>query len=332
MISRRLLAVLALAAVALFACGRTPNDETQTGVIRFSILSPEPVANLDKVWSPIVADMETSTGLTVRAKFVTDGPELVAALRHRDTDFGLFTNQAGLEAVRGAYGEVFARSAPAEGSDGDHAILVVGVKSRVTLDRILKCDRSLTLGAGEALSTAASLAPETYLFAPRGLRPAKCFRQVRRALQEANLQALAAGQVDVVATSAAHLALARRNIKPFAEVREIWRSPPLPENPLIWRKDLDPAIKEKLRQFFLTYGQGGATQRAKLASAGVSGFLPADNSHLLPTREMEATHVWLEAEAGGDKAKIGDARRALDAVTAERLELEARTRAPAAAQ
>jgi len=331
-ISRRLLAVVTLAGVALAACGRAPQEESEAGVIHFSILSPEPAASLDKAWSPIVTDMETSTGLMVKPKFVTDGPELVAALRHHATDFGLFTNQAGLEAVRGADGEVFARPAAAQGSDGDHAILVVGAKSRVTLDRVLKCDHSLTLGAGEALSTAASLAPETYLFAPRGLRPAKCFRQVRQAPQEANLQALAAGRLDVVAISAARLALARRSIKSLGEIREIWRSPALPENPLIWRKDLDPAIKEKLRQFFLTYGQGGAAQRAKLASAGLGGFLPADNSHLLPMREMEATHVWLEAEAGGDKAKIDAARSALDAVTAERLELEARTRAPAAAQ
>jgi phosphonate transport system substrate-binding protein len=331
-ISRRLLTVLALAGMALVACGRAPQDEAERGVIRFSLLSPEPETTLDKAWAPIVTDMEASTGLTVKLQVVTDGPDLVSALRHHATDFGLFSNQAGLEAVRGADGEVFARPAPVEGSDGDHAVLVVAAKSRVTLDRVLKCDHALTLGAGETRSTAASLAPETYLFAPRGLRPAKCFRQIRQAPQDANLQALAAGQVDVVATSADRLALARRNIRPLGAVREIWRSPPLPENPLIWRKDLDPAIKEKLRQFFLTYGQAGATQRARLASAGVGGFLPADNSHLLPTREMEATHVWLEAEAGGDKAKIDEARRALDAITAERLELEARTRAPAAAQ
>ena len=36
----------------------------------------------------------------------------------------------------------------------------------------------------------------------------------------------------------------------------IWRSPPLPESAILARKDLDPAIREKLRQFFLTYGTG----------------------------------------------------------------------------
>ena len=35
----------------------------------------------------------------------------------------------------------------------------------------------------------------------------------------------------------------------------IWESPPLPEDPMVWRKDLDPAIKEKVRNFFLSYGK-----------------------------------------------------------------------------
>ena len=116
-------------------------------------------------------------------------------------------------------------------------------------------------------------------------------------------------------------------------MRVIWTSPTLPQDPIVWRRDLDPAIKEKLRQFFLTYGQdsgpAAASQRANLAKIGIGGFRPADNSHLLPMREMEAARVWLTAT---DKARISAARQALDALTAQREDLEARTRAPAAAQ
>jgi phosphonate transport system substrate-binding protein len=328
----RLFGVLALAALALAACGKGPQEEAEPGVIRFSVLSVDPATSLDKAWSPIVVAMEASTGLAVKPSYVSDEHALIDALRRRTTDFGWLSDQAGLEAVRKAGSEVFARAAPMQGSDGDHAVLMVNAKSKVTLERALKCDRTLTLGLGDAHSTAGSLAPETYLFAPRGLWAAKCFRQVRRASPEANLAAVASGALDIAATSTTWLSRARQDGRVVGGVREIWRSPPLPEKPLIWRKDLDPAIKEKLRQFFLTYGQGDAAQRAKLAAVGVSGFLPADNTHLLPMREMEATHVWLEAEASGDKTRIGDARRALDAVTAERLDLEARTRAPAAAQ
>ncbi len=91
-----------------------------------------------------------------------------------------------------------------------------------------------------------------------------------------------------------------------------------------------------MRQFFLTYGQGdspqAALQRANLAKINIGGFKPADDSHLLPVREMEATQLWLQAKEGGDKAKIAAAKANLDSITAQRVALEARTRAPAAAQ
>ena len=116
----------------------------------------------------------------------------------------------------------------------------------------------------------------------------------------------------------------------------IWQSPVLPEDPIVWRKDLDPAVKEKLRQFFLTYGQGSSAEAAKqrgyMAKVNVGGFKPADDNHLLPVREMEATDLWLQAKRSGDAAKTAAAKASLDAITAQRVALEGRTRAPAAAQ
>jgi phosphonate transport system substrate-binding protein len=95
-------------------------------------------------------------------------------------------------------------------------------------------------------------------------------------------------------------------------------------------------VKEKLRQFFLTYGQGdtpeAARQRGYMAKVNVAGFKAADDSHLLPVREMEATQAWIVAKQSKDKAKIAAAQTALDAIRAQREALEGRTRAPAGAQ
>jgi phosphonate transport system substrate-binding protein len=98
---------------------------------------------------------------------------------------------------------------------------------------------------------------------------------------------------------------------------------------MVWRKDLDPAIKEKLRQFFLTYAQGegpeAERQRALLARISIGGFMPADDNHLLRVREMEATENLLQAQRGGDPKRIAEARRALETVKAEEAALQART-------
>jgi phosphonate transport system substrate-binding protein len=328
-----------MAAALVAGCGRDEGASgvSDPGVIRLSILSPDSAQTAGPSWAPIIKDMAASTGLEVRPIFSSNFNDAIELMRDKKTDLGWFSNESGLEAVRRGNGEVFARTLEPSGADGYTSVLIVNAKSKLTLDRVLKCDRSLTLGLGEALSVSGALAPETYLFAPRGVRPGQCFKQVRSANPQTNLAEVASGQLDLAANNSTSLSLNSPNGRRDAGlVRVIWRSPPLPEYPIIWRKDLDPAIKEKLRQFFLTYGQGdapaAATQRANLARIDVGGFKPADNSHLLPVREMEATRTWLLAKEGGDKVKIEAARKALDDVTAQREALEARTRAPAAAQ
>ena len=46
-------------------------------------------------------------------------------MRFKQTDLGWFTNQSGLEAVRRAGGEVFARSVNPSGIDGYEAVIIV---------------------------------------------------------------------------------------------------------------------------------------------------------------------------------------------------------------
>ncbi|MFO0412731.1 MAG: phosphate/phosphite/phosphonate ABC transporter substrate-binding protein, partial [bacterium] len=79
--------------------------------------------------------------------------------------------------------------------------------------------------------------------------------------------------------------------------------------------DLDPALKEKIRSFFLTYGQGeGAEaerQRRVLAGLNYSQFRAADDSYLNPVREMVADRQLSEARAAGDAAGVAAAEKEL---------------------
>jgi phosphonate transport system substrate-binding protein len=106
----------------------------------------------------------------------------------------------------------------------------------------------------------------------------------------------------------------------------IWESPTLPEDPIVWRKDLDPVVKEKVRQFFLTYGQGdtpvAAQQRKNLARLSMGGFKAADDTHLLVVREMEALEQVGLAREAGDQAKLAAAEKTLAGIKAERVVAE----------
>lgn len=339
MITRRLFAAATLAALALAGCGR-PGGHTSgsTKEIRFSVLSTENSQSMQAYWQPILADLSAETGLKVTPYFSTNYTLLVEAMKAHQTDAGWFSNRSGLEAVRRGGGEVFARTFGPNGVDGYRSVLIVNARSKLDLDRVLRCDKTLTFGLGDALSTSGTLAPMTYLFAPKNIDPQTCFKQVRSgSSHQTNLFAVAKGQLDVATNNSTSLLLNREAGGGEANaVRVIWNSPVLPEDPIVWRKDLDPAVKEKLRQFFLTYGQGNspeaAKQRGYMAKVNVGGFKAADDNHLLPVREMEATDLWLQAKRTGDAAKVAAAKASLDVITAQRVALEGRTRAPAAAQ
>lgn len=340
MIDRRLLIGSSLAALSVAACGKSETTIPPGGppkVINFSILATENSTSMETFWKPILADMEKSIGIPVKPFFASNYTALIEALRFKQTDAGWFSNQSGLEAVRRSNGEVFARTFDPSGSDGYKSLLIVPASSKTTLEDVLKCDKTLTFGIGDAKSTSGTLAPMTYLFAPKGIRPEACFKQVRAANHQANLFSVAKGVLDVATNNSTALRLQRERGSPVADqVRVIWESPKLPEDPIIWRSDLDPAVKEKLRQFFLTYAQGegpeAERQRKLLAALSIGGFRPADNSHLLPVREMEATEQLLEARNAGDKVKEVQAQKSLDTIAAERAALEAKTGQPVAAQ
>lgn len=329
----RRLVLAALATLSLAACGDGLDRGDAPDEIRFSILNTENSQTSQQYWAPVLADMEKATGLKVKPYFQSNYTGLIEAMRFKQTDVGWFSNQSGLEAVRRAGGEVFARTTDPSGIDGYYSVLIVPADSKLTLQDVLKCDRSLTFGIGDAKSTSGTLAPMTYLFAPRGVDPKQCFKTVRAANHQANLFAVARGVLDVATNNTTGMRLnLERGGDEARQVKIIWRSPVLPEDPIVYRKDLDPAVKEKLRQFFLTYGQGDTPeaerQRANLVALSIGGFKPADDTHLLPVREMEATEAVLQVRADGDADEIAKAEQELARIRQERIDLAGKAGQP----
>jgi len=338
-LSRRNLLTFAGAAVL---AGCSPAKPTSTdgadGVLKFSIVAPESASSLESFWRPIIADMEKATGLKIEPYIGANYTALVEAMRFKQTHFGWFTNLSGLEAIRRADGEVFARTFDPGGDDGYNSVILVPSKSKTTLEDILRCDKTLNFGIGDAKSTSGTLAPMTWLFSPKGIDIQTCFKTLKSANHNTNLVGVANGVLDAATGNTTSLRLQReRDVERKAKgeptlgdkVRVVWTSPRLPEDPIVWRKDLDPAVKEKLRQFFLTYAQGDGPEaerpRGLLAKLSIGGFKPADDNHLLRVREMEATENLLQAERGGDPRRIAEARKALEGVKAEEAALQART-------
>jgi ABC-type phosphate/phosphonate transport system substrate-binding protein len=254
--NRRIL-LAAAAADTLFGCGKASGPAQPRKEIVFSILSAESQSSAEKDWQPFIADMQKALGRPVKAFYGSNYTALIEAMRFKQTDLGWFTNQSGLEAVRRAGVEVFARSANHETNLFSVAggLLDAATNNTASMDRLKLLDTDI----------------------------------------------------------------ARRTL---ANVEIVWRSPRIPEDPLVWRKDLDPALKKQLSGFLFTYGVGdtpeAARQRTILEQIQTRPFQHADESHLLPVREMEATGQLIEARNRKDPAGVRKAQASLAEIGREK--------------
>lgn len=326
-ISRRLVAAgAAVLLLGVASCGGG-EDKKASGAtpseITFSILSAEGQASSGPMWQPLLDDMSKAVGVPVKPFFAGNYNVLIEAMRFNQTQVAWFSAKPALEAVDRAQGEVVARIVDPEGRDSYTSTLIVRKGSGITLDKVLACGKQYSFGIGDAQSTSGTLAPLTFLFNPRGVVPAQCFSTVRSANHQANAMSVAAGVVDVATSNSVNTVFMRRENPRLADqIEDIWTSPPIPESGIVVREDLDPALKEKIRGFFLSYGQGeGAEaerQRQVLAGLNYSMFKAADDNYLDPVREMVADQKLTEARAKNDQAGVAAAERELATLRAKR--------------
>lgn len=315
--------VLTLAALlTLAACAKKAEPAKTPDTLNFSILSAEDQQSMSSVWQPLLTDLQQQTGLKVKAFYASNYTALIEAMRFKQVQVGWFSALPALEAINRADGEVLGRIIDKGGQGASYqSVLIVKKGSGITLDDVLKCGKRYTFGIGDARSTSGTLAPMTYVFTPHDIEPSHCFKTVRSASHQSNLFSVANGVLDVASNNTVGLLFAQRESPDMAaKIQVIWTSPPLPESAILVRKDMDPAVKAKLKQFFLTYGTEpgpeGDRQRKVLNALTYGGFREASDSYLDPIREMQASQDLTDAKHSGDVAKIAAAQKAYDAVKA----------------
>jgi len=316
---------LVVAVLGLGGCDRQTGSSAATGPaeIVFSVLSARGEASAGPLWQPLLDDMAKAVGRPVEPHFASNYAALVEDMKQGRTQAAWFSAQPAIAAIDSAGAEMIARTVGLDGSDSYRSTLIVKRGSGLTLDDVLACGQRFRFGSGDPQSTSGTLVPMAFLFNPRGIQPDLCFRIVRSNNHETNASEVAAGILDVATSNSVTAGdLRRRNPTIADQIEEIWRSPPIPEGGIVVRGDLDPVLKEKIRSFFLTYGQGPGVeaerQRRVLAALNYSRFNAADDDYLDPVRELVADQALAAARAEGDAAAVEAARRDLQRLRAKR--------------
>jgi len=271
--------------------------------LNFGIIATDSASVQRERWEPFFADMQKKTGLTIRSFYAPDYAGVIEAMRFNKVQVAWYGNKAAMEAVDRSNGEVFAQVMYADGTFGYHALLLTHVDSPYkTLDDVYNNAKQINFGIGDPNSTSGFLVPTYYLFAQRKLDARQIFKTVRNASHGANIQAVLAKQVDVATNNTeAYEQLERTKPELVRQLRILWKSPLIPSDPFVWRKDLDPAVKAKIKTFVLNYAKTDPQEKAILGKIyNYGGFRESSDAQLVPIRQLELfrDRMKIEADAG----------------------------------
>jgi phosphonate transport system substrate-binding protein len=258
--------------------------------ISFGIIATDSATAQRERWEPFFKDMEKATGLTVKSFYAPDYAGVIEAMRFNKVQVAWYGNKAAMEAVDRANGEVFAQVGYADGTWGYHALLITHKDSPYkNVDDVIKNGKNINFGIGDPNSTSGFLVPTYYIFAQKKIEARDTFKTVRNASHGANIQAVLAKQVDVATNNTEDFGRLEATKPELAkQIRVIWKSPLIPSDPFVWRKDLDKETKDKIRKFVLEYAKKNPAEKEVLKNIyNYAGFRASSNAQLNPIRQLE---------------------------------------------
>ncbi|MDU4276676.1 MAG: phosphate/phosphite/phosphonate ABC transporter substrate-binding protein, partial [Enterobacter asburiae] len=262
-------AVAALAFTSMFSLSTLLSPayaQEQEKALNFGIISTESQQNLKPQWEPFLKDMETRLGIKVNAFFAPDYAGIIQGMRFNKVDIAWYGNLSAMEAV--------------------DRVLIVNKDSPINnLNDMLAKRKELTFGNGDPNSTSGYLVPGYYVFAKNNAS-ASDFKRTVNASHETNALAVANKQVDVATNNTENLDKLKTSAPDkLKELKVIWKSPLIPGDPIVWRKNLSESTKDKVYDFFMTYGKT-PEEKAVLERLGWAPFRPSSDLQLVPIRQL----------------------------------------------
>ncbi|WP_298719854.1 phosphonate ABC transporter substrate-binding protein [uncultured Oceanisphaera sp.] len=303
-------------------------EDAPLSTINFGIISTESQQNLKQHWEPFLADMEQQLGVEVEAFFAPDYAGIIQGMRFDKVDIAWLGNKSAMEAVDRAGAEIFAQTVRADGQPGYWSLLIAHKDSPLnTVDDVLAQRKELTFGNGDPNSTSGFLVPSYYVFAQNDVSPQE-FKRTVNSSHEVNVFAVLNKQVDVATNNTESLErFAERSPEKAGNIKVLWKSPLIPADPIVWRKNLPEATKQVVYDFFMQYGQSGDKQQKKiLEQLEWASFSPSSDMQLLPIRQLQLFKDLKELENNeADAADINQVKMELAVLNRQMSALEAMT-------
>jgi phosphonate transport system substrate-binding protein len=241
--------------------------------MRFAVgpFQPTP-GDTKKAYEPFFKHLAQALGVDYELVVTNDWAGIATALANGQADV----------AWMGPWGYVLAHN---EG--GAEAVATVKYDGRPTYQAIIvgrpdlniktwpEDAKGLSISFADVGSTSGWLIP-TYWFKTQGIDPKTYFKYREGASHPANEIAVANGQVDLATDYDRNLnAMMERGLIKADQVKIVWTSDPLPNDPLVVRKGLDPAVTKRVQDTLAAITED---QAKTIMPPRYTGWVPATHA------------------------------------------------------
>jgi phosphonate transport system substrate-binding protein len=258
--------VLVLTAITAVSGALAQNDGTaKPGVLMLGFIPAEDSRAMVRQSQPIADKLSEAIGMKVELFVGSDYNATIEALRAKHIDAALLGPFSYVLATTQADVEAFAITVTAKTMQpGYHSIIITRKDSPINSLQGIKGHTFAFVDPG---STSGFMVPSAF-FVRENIVPEKDFKQVMYSGgHDASIVAVAEGKVE--AASVADRILERAFAKGLADrkdIKVIWESALIPNNPMLYRKGLSEGLKKKIREAFygfknMAFGEMGTVAR-----------------------------------------------------------------------
>lgn len=235
--------------LALAAVGGGSLDATAQEKLRFAVGPFQPTASdTRKAYEPFFKHLADNLGRDYELVVTTDWAGIAVALANGQADV----------AWMGPWGYVLANNEGSSkaiatvkynGQPSYHAIIVARADTKIV--NWPEDAKGQSLSLADAGSTSGWLIP-TYYFKTKGIDPKTYFQYRDGASHAAQVLSVINGQTDLASDYDRNLnVFIERGTVKAEQLKVVWKSEPLPNDPLVARRDLDPAMIAKIQEIVL---------------------------------------------------------------------------------
>lgn len=271
------LLMLAFVAFFLATAGIGAAETRNPEVLRVALLPDEDASTIIQDNAGLEAHLEAQLGKEVELIVTVDYATMISAMVNKHIDLGYFGPLSYCMAALRADIEPFAAKLK-KGSTTYQAVVIGNVAAGV--DSIAKI-KGKRVAYGDPASTSSHLIPKSMIMA-EGIRPDDHYKEEFTGAHDAVARTVALGHAQAGGLSKPIFeSLVAKGTVDSAKVQVLAESAPFPQYPWAMQSDLEPALKQQIRQAFYSL-----QDKAVLKPLKAEGFAPIDDDAYDVVREL----------------------------------------------